>query len=149
MNHTNLKIVTTLSLLLLISFRASTQELGCKDFKEGVYYAEVLEPVPIKWKITRRGNRQTEEVIELPIEAKKAGYPTNTQYEIIEWIDDCTYRLRYDETKFKLSDTQRAINENGGALTHIVKVEGNCYYYVSTISINGSETSMEGKLCSE
>ena len=135
-------------LLLLLSLSAHGQDLKCGDFKHGVYYAEVLEPIPIKWKITRNGNQQIEEVIELPEEAKKAGYPTNPQYEIIEWIDDCSYRLKYDETKFELSQSQKMINDNGGTLTRIVKVEGNCHYYISTLTINGQEQTMEGKLCS-
>ena len=125
------------------------QELDCGNFRDGVFYAEISKPIAMKWKVTRNGNQQIEEVVELPEEAKGLGFPTHPRYEIIEWIDGCTYRLKYDETKFELSATEKAINENGGALNRIVKIEGDCHYYVSTITINGKETSMEGKLCSE
>ncbi|MDL5514705.1 hypothetical protein QSE00_23040 [Arenibacter sp. M-2] len=136
-------------LILSLSFNALGQELDCGNFKNGVYYAEILEPFPVKWKVTREGNQQIEEVIEIPEEAKKAGYPMHPQYEDIEWIDDCTYRLKYDSTKFELSQSQKMINDNGGVLTKIVKIENNCYYYISTLAIDGKEKTMEGKLCLE
>lgn len=148
-NPTDIKTILVLLILSCISTNVFGQEMDCNTLKEGVYYAEVLKPFHIEWKVTRSGNQQIEEVIKLPDEAKKAGYPTTPQHEIIEWINDCTYLLKYDETKFELSTTQKAINENGGALNRIVKVEGDCHYYISTITINGRETSMEGKLCSE
>ena len=113
-----------------------------------MYYAEILEPAPMKWKVTRKGHQQVEEVIELPEAAKEISFSTNPRYEIIEWINDCTYRLKYDETKMELSNTQKIINENGGVLTRIVRIEGKRHYYISTLSINGEESSMEGKLCS-
>jgi hypothetical protein len=141
------KAITGLIVLLIGSY-AYTQE-QCSNFKTGVFYAEVREPFAIKWKVTRNGNQQIEEVLELPDEAKELGYPTTPQYEIIEWIDECTYRLIYDESKFELSETQKTINESGGAVNRIVKVEGKCHYYISTVVINGKEMSMEGKLCSE
>lgn len=125
------------------------QKLDCEAYKKGVFYGEVAEPFKIKWKVTRTDSQQIEEVIDLPKEAKEIGYSVNPQYEIIEWIDECTYRLMYDGEKFELSETQMLINQNGGALTKIIKVEDNCYYYVSTILIGDNETSMEGKLCTE
>lgn len=120
-------------LSLLGSLSVFSQSLDCEDFKDGIYYAEISEPINVKWKITRNGNQQIEEVIELPEEAKKIGYPTEPQYQIIEWIDDCTYHSKYDGTKFKLSQSQKMMNDNGGVLTKIVKVEGNCYYYVGDL----------------
>lgn len=146
----SLKIKIALSLLLLgLNGNGNAQELNCKDFRNGVYYAEILEPFSAKWKVTREGNQQIEEVIEIPEEAKNAGYPMHPQYEDIEWIDDCTYRLKYDSTKFELSQSQKMINDNGGVLTKIVKIENNCYYYISTLAIDGKEKTMEGKLCLE
>ncbi|WP_340067102.1 hypothetical protein [Ascidiimonas aurantiaca] len=134
-------------LLLSLSSSIYGQELDCSNFRDGVFYAEISKPVIMKWKVTRKRYQQVEEVVELPEVAKEINFSTNSLHEIIEWIDDCTYRLKYDETKMELSDTQKIINENGGVLTRIVRIEGKCHYYVSTLSINGEESSMEGKLC--
>lgn len=131
-------------LVLAIFFELNTfsQEIDCKKLKDGIFYAEVSEPTPIKWQVTREGNSQVEQAIE-----SDDGKSNQLLYEIIEWIDDCTYRLKYDSTRFELNPMQRMINDNGGALNQIIGIEGNCHYYKSTIKINGIEQSMEGKLC--
>ena len=135
-------------MLLSLSSSIYGQELDCSNFRDGVFYAEISKPITLKWRVIRNGNQQVEEVVELPEEVKGIDYPTHPRYEIIEWIDGCTYRLKYDETKFELSETEKIINKNGGVLTRIVRIEGKCHYYISTLSINGEESSMEGKLCS-
>ena len=86
---------------------------------------------------------------ELPIELKDLGYPTAPQYGIITWIDDCTYRLTYDESKAELTDTQKLINSLGGVLTEMTKIEENCFYYKSTLKYEGGEQITIGKLCKE
>lgn len=125
------------------------QELDCSDLRNGIFFAEVNEPFKAKWKITRTENQQIEEIIEIPKEVKEMGYPTDPHYELIEWIDNCSYILKYDESKSDLTDSQKVINDNGGVLTTITEIDGNCYYYTSTLIINGTQQKMDGKICTE
>ncbi len=134
---------------ILCSINAIGQELDCSDLKTGVFFAEINEPIKVKWKITRTENKQIEEIIEIPDEIKEMGYPMDPQYELIEWKNNCTYLLKYDETKSELTESQKVINDNGGALTTITSIDRNCYYYSSTITINGQEQKLEGKVCTE
>jgi len=134
---------------ILCSMTTIGQELDCSEFRNGVFFAEVNEPFKAKWKITRTGNEQVEEVIEIPKEVKDMGYPVKPHFELIEWIDNCSYKLKYDESKAVLSESQKVINENGGVLSTITKIEGNCYYYTSTLLINGTEQIINGIICKE
>ena len=136
-------------LLTLIGINAFGQELTCVDFKTGTFNTSISEPVQINWKIVREGNVQTEIMSELPIELKDSGYSTEPQYAIINWLDDCTYRLTYDESKAELTKSQKWINSLGGVLTVLTKIEENCFYYKSTLKYEGGEQVTKGKLCKE
>lgn len=139
-------VILTFSLFGLFCFG---QELTCKDFKEGTFIAEMTEPVKANWKIVRVGNAQTEFPEELPNELKATDFPMDPRYGILEWIDDCTYRLTYDSTKSELSDMEKTVNQLGGILNELVKIEGKCFYYKSTLKFNGGEQILEGKFCKE
>ena len=130
---------------ILIVFNSCAQELTCKDFMNGEFYVPADEETPLSFTIIRRGNFQTE-IIQDP--KNKLGSTHNkTLHTIIEWIDDCTYRLRYDENKTKLSEHQKFINENNGVLTELIKIEGNCFYYKSTLNVQGQIKRIDGKMC--
>lgn len=144
LNNMKKKLIIILTLIGINSFG---QELSCADFKTGTFNTSISEPVQINWKIVRDGNVQTEIMPELPIELKDSGYPTDPQYGIINWIDDCTYRLTYDESKAELTESQKLINYLGGVLTELIKIEENCYYYKSTLKYEGGEQVTSGKLC--
>jgi hypothetical protein len=140
--------------LILLAFSLSVfysfgQELSCGDFKEGTFVAEMTEPVKVEWKIVRVGNYQTEFPGELPDELKGTDFPIDPRYGIIEWIDDCTYKLTYDSTKSELTDMQKMVNKLGGFINEMVKIEGDCFYYKSTLKYDGGEQSIEGKFCKE
>jgi len=135
--------------LTLIGINSFGQESNCSDFKNGTFYVSISEPIQINWKIVREGNAQTEIVTELPKELIDSGYPTGHQYGIINWIDDCTYRLTYDESKSELSESQKLINSLGGVLTELIKIKENCFYYKSTLIYEGGEQILNEKLCKE
>jgi len=145
--HNMRKIV--LIIISLIGINSFGQNLNCSDFKNGTFNVSISEPIQINWKIVREGNNQTELVTELPQELIDSGYPTDPQYGIINWIDDCTYRLTYDESKSELSESQKMINTLGGVLTELTKIEENCFYYKSTLIYEGGEQILNGKLCKE
>ncbi|WP_127021976.1 hypothetical protein [Flagellimonas beolgyonensis] len=139
-------LIFPLFLSALISFG---QELSCDDFKEGEFISSMTEPVKIEWKIVREGSSQIEIPGVLPDELKGTDFPMNPRYGIIEWIDDCTYKLTYDSTKSELTDMQKMVNQLGGFINEMVKIEGNCFFYKSTLKYNGGEQSIEGKFCKE
>lgn len=72
------------------------------------------------------------------------------KYEIIEWIDDCTYRLTYDAAKSELDESEKWINENNGIVVSNRKIEGKCMFYNATMTTNdGRKISQNGTICSE
>lgn len=126
-----------------------SQNLKCSDFKNGTFIVSISEPIQINWKIVREGNNQTELVTKLPQELIDSGYPTDPQYGIINWIDDCNYRLTYDDSKSELSESQKMINDLGGVLTELIRIEENCFYYKSTLKYKDGEQILNGILCKE
>lgn len=141
-----MKQILTLTLFIL-GLHAFAQDLDCNDFKNGTFKAEVSDPVKFQWKIVREGSQQTEFISELPQEYKDLGYSTDPHYGIIKWIDECSYLLTYDESKAELTDAQKYINQSGGVLTELVKIEGDCFYYQSSTKIEGVDLIRKGKLC--
>jgi len=139
---------TILFILTLSGIYGFGQELDCKDFTSGTFVVNVEEPIPVEWKIIRDGNTQKEIIEELPEQLKGTDYPT-TQYANIEWIDACSYRLTYDDSKIALTETQKYINQVGGVLAEVIKIEGNCFFYKSTMSVEGKELRIDGKMCRE
>lgn len=131
----------------LYTFNCLGQELSCLDFKEGKFIAEMTEPVKVEWTIVRMGKVQTEIPGKLPDEFKGADFSIAPRHAIIEWIDDCTYKLTYDATKSELTDMQKMVNKLGGFINEMVKIEGECFHYKSTLRYNGGEQSLEGKFC--
>ena len=117
------------------------QNLTCADFKEGTFIVpgEVKEDIP--YKIVRNGNFQTE-IVSDP-EYKQ------TSYILLDWIDDCSYKSTYDVTKMELTDYQKFINKNGGILTELIKIDGKCFYFKSTLKADGKTERIDGKLCKE
>lgn len=138
---------TLLIIFTLIGIISFGQELTCKDFKIGTFNVEVLEPVKIEWRIIREGNQQTELITEIPEEYKDLGYPTDPHYANIKWLDDCTYILTYDGFKAELTESQKFINNAGGVMTELIKIEGKCFYYKSTMIVDEGDYVIEGKLC--
>ncbi|MEC4049637.1 hypothetical protein OX284_009375 [Flavobacterium sp. SUN046] len=89
---------TILILFLLIGISTNAQNLKCKDFKKGTFKLEITSPYKMKVKVIRNGNKQTETITEIPEEFKNIIKDNFTVKEKIEWIDDCSYRLTYDES---------------------------------------------------
>ncbi len=138
---------SSILILLLFVFTSCAQEVTCVDFKNGEFYVPADEETPFSYKIIRSGNKQIE-VLQDP--ENKIGDDFNKKaFEIIEWIDDCTYRLKYDESKMNLTKNQQFINDNNGILTELIKIEGTCFYYKSTLKVKGEEQRIDGKICIE
>jgi len=155
------KTKTLLFLLTLIGLNSCAQELSCSDFHLGEFYIPTTEELKnftiikndslqdftlqldstvTKTVIERRKNTQIEWTNGI-----RNGQPT---YEKIEWIDDCTYRLTYDESKMELDETEKWTNENNGIVVTKRKIEGNCLFYTATMTTNnGEKLSQSGVIC--
>ena len=141
------KITILISIFLLIGIKINAQELTCEDFKNGTFYVPADKETLLTYKIIRNENKQIE-IVEDPENTLGADF-NKKSYEIIEWIDDCTYRVRYDETKMELSEYQKFVNDNNGILTEMVKIEGKCFFFKATLNVNGEIQVMNGKICKE
>src|SRR5690606_9412523 len=102
---------------------------------------------PYSYKIIREGNKQTEITVDpggtLPPDFQK------TQYVLIEWINECTYRAKYDTLKMNMSDFHKLVNASGGIMTEIVDMDDNCFYIKSTLTVNGEVKTLNDKMCLE
>ncbi len=142
-----MKKTILIALFLVIGIKINAQELACSDFKNGNFYVPADKETLLPYKIIRNGNHQTE-IVEDPENILGADF-NKIAYEIIEWIDDCTYRLKFDDSKMELTEYQKFLNDNNGILNELVKIEGKCFYFKSTLSVNGETHQMTGKICKE
>lgn len=95
-----------------------------------------------KWVIVREKNTQ--------VEWKNGIGEGNPDYEIIEWIDDCTYRLTYDASKAELDEEKKWINDNNGIVVSKKEIKNKCLYYTATMTTNeGKKISQDGMICKE
>lgn len=132
---------------LLITLATNAQDLTCADFKEGHFYVPADKETLLSYKIRRNGTQQIE-TVEDPDQLLGADF-NKTAYQIIEWIDDCSYRLTSDASKIELSDYQKYINDANGLLVELIKIEGNCFYFKSTLNDQDIKQVINGKLCKE
>jgi hypothetical protein len=152
---------TFLVAMILIGLSSCAQELTCSDFHLGEFYIPTTEELKnfkiimndsiqnfelqldstvSKTVIERKKNTQTEWVNEIG-----NGQPA---YEILEWIDDCSYRLTYDDSKMDLDDMEKWINENNGIIVSKRTIENNCLFYTATMTTNsGEKLSQSGVIC--
>ncbi|MGM5470453.1 hypothetical protein ACS386_09255 [Flavobacteriaceae bacterium LMO-SS05] len=141
---------TILIIFGLIGINTFGQELSCNDFKNGIFKTIIEEPMRIEIQLVREGDSQIEKIVNAPQELIDMGYPTDKKnYGTIQWIDDCSYILIYDETNTELTESQKLVNNGGGLLTEFVKIEGKCFYYKSSIKNDPNGLVVEGKYCKE
>ncbi|MEP2935756.1 MAG: hypothetical protein ABJM06_14915 [Gilvibacter sp.] len=137
--------------LSLFIFLATTigysQQLSCEDFKTGEFFIEVSSPLKMEWEIVRNGNEQVEIYDKISQEFKDQGFPSGPLYLRIDWIDDCNYRMFFDESKGIPTEVDKKMTEAGGLLVEMVKIEGDCFYYASSINVDGENYITEGKIC--
>ena len=153
-------LVITLSIIGLSSY---AQKLTCSDFKIGQFYipeTKEMEKYTIvendsiseftperdssieKYIVIREKNTQ--------IEWKNGIGNGNPDYEIIEWIDDCSDRLTYDSSESELDEDKKWINESNGIVVSKIKIEKKCLFYRATMTTNqGKKISQDGIICKE
>jgi hypothetical protein len=144
----------TLYLLFILSSTSLfSQKLTCKDFKTGTFYIQKDSISPFDYKILRFKNHQIETVSNLheidPKLLEKFPELKGKFYENITWVDDCSFKLKFDGSKMKLTDSMKEMNHNGGLLIEKIKIEGKCFYYKSSMTIKNEVQSVYGKICKE
>lgn len=136
---------TILFILALSGIFASAQELDCTDFTNGTFLVHTNGAAPVTWRLVREGNYQTEYKVEIPGNEQGSTAP-KIEHSKIEWINNCTFRLTYDESKSELTVAQKYINQINGILMEVIKIEGNCFTYKSTMTVNGKDVVNQGKM---
>jgi len=106
-------------------------------------YSNIEDNVAV-FEVKRNGDVQTEDLLRAP----KGMFPDNikTFFIKLKWIDDCNYRAFSDESK-EMDEISKLLNKNNGILVEKIKIEGKCFYYKSSWTYNGVETSLNGRLC--
>ncbi|MFX0558693.1 hypothetical protein ACOCEA_17985, partial [Maribacter sp. CXY002] len=150
--------------VLLYSFAGCSQNLECKDFKKGNFYIpnkmDDLNEFTVSFKdsvyqfmpeidstITRTVQVRSENT---QIEWANGIDQGKPKYELIEWIDDCTYRLKYDESNQELDETEKWINDNNGIVVSKIRIENNCMLFNAVLTSNeGQVISQKGLICKE
>jgi hypothetical protein len=133
--------------LLFIQATIIGQDLKCEDFLEGEFISTTPQFPGVEWKLTRTKTTQTEWSLTVPQKYLDLGYPLDTLYAKINWIDSCSYNIIYDGSKMELDENTKAMNKAGGISVGIEKIEGRCYFYESKTSVNGNEMTIKGKIC--
>tara|TARA_R100000935_G_C2839739_1_gene170265 strand:+ start:88 stop:519 length:432 start_codon:yes stop_codon:yes gene_type:complete len=131
--------------LTLITFKIHSQEMTCEDFKSGTFIIPISENMPLPYIITREDNKQIE-ILEDPNDILSPDFQKE-QFVIIEWIDECNYISKYDESKMDMTEFHKLVNDNGGVLNKLIKIEDNCFYLKSSLTINGKTEYLDIVMC--
>ncbi|GMN10849.1 hypothetical protein MTsPCn9_29870 [Croceitalea sp. MTPC9] len=114
--------------------------LTCADIKTGSFYMIYSDKDSVL--MERKGNVQ--------IEYSNITDKENGAYSNLEWIDGCTYILKFDETKHKLNKSQQLVNDNNGLVVTQAKINDRCMGYRAVLTLaNGKSKAKTGKICLE
>lgn len=128
--------------IILIGIGANAQDLQCVDFKEGTFSIPGEKGQGNALEVIRQENTQMEFK-----DGIESGEP---QFVNLEWIDDCTYRMTYEEADAETDEQKRFINDNDGIVVEKLTIEGNCMTYKATLTtLEGEEITQEGRICKE
>ena len=95
--------------------------------------------------IVRKGNIQIEY-----IKGAKNNIDNKPLPITLQWVDECSYRLKFNDRKMKIKDFQKKINDNNGILVEITSINGSCMEYKSSFtSKEGKTTEQKGTICKE
>lgn len=136
--HDMRKMKLLLITLSLIGLNSCAQNLNCADFKIGQFYIPetkemtkytIVENDSISEMTPERDSSIKKYIVirekDTQIEWENGIGNGKPEYEILEWIDDCTYRLTYDSSKSELTADKKWINENKGIVVSNTKIEDN------------------------
>ena len=154
--------------LTLVAITNCSPDLSCADFRSGTFYMPVSnspkkyrtivfdsigkEPIEFthdrdpnveKYLIVRKDSKQTEWINEIA-----TGEPV--AHVRVEWIDDCTYRLKYDGSEMDLDEEQDDFQESNGIVVEKLEIRNNCMEIRSTMTTpEGHKIIQLGIICKE
>lgn len=137
-------------LLLSLFFIPSViigQDLNCEDFFEGEFIGTTPQFPGVEWKIIRKKSNQKEWPSKIPQKYLDLGYPVDTLYAKIKWKDNCNFSFTYDGNKMELDENAKEINDSGGTVVKMKKIESKCFFYESESTLNGEKILINGKVC--
>ena len=157
------KTTILIAIFLIIGIKINAQELTCADFKIGQFYIPetkemakytIVENDSISEMLPERDSSIQKYIVirekNTQIEWTNGIGNGKPEYEILEWIDDCTYRLTYDASKSELDAEKKWINENNGIVVTKRKIENKCLFYTATMTTNEGDTiAQDGIICKE
>jgi hypothetical protein len=126
---------------ILLIILSSCQKNKFEDFRKGTFLIPGNQKNVEKYIVVRKGNSQ--------ITYKNNLQDKNPEFQLIEWIDRKTYRITYDSSKTKLTESQKRINENNGFIIENIKVEEDCLFYKSTMTLGDEKYEYNSKMCKE
>ena len=136
-----------LLIILICCNNIIAQELTCLDFKTGTFYIYASETAPINVKIDRGLDTQIEYLLNYT-EIKTQELKEKT-FEKIQWIDDCTFRVIYDDSKMELDEFGKFVNSNNGLINKLISIEGKCAIYESSLVHDGKMEKFNMTICKE
>lgn len=134
--------------LVLSTGNLQAQDEFCAAFKEGSFYIPPTDKLPVSYKVERNGETQIETVKSSP-KGLLTEETEDTQYAVVKWLDNCSYRLWYDESRGPLSAVQQMINRNNGILVELLSVDGNCVNFRSTLVKPEEIVTILGQQCKD
>ncbi len=123
---------------VIINFISCSEKLDCIGITEGTFIMPQDTEETKSYKIIRKGDIQ-----------KEINDGIETSYSKVEWLNPCSYILKYDESQMELSDFQKEVNQVGGIIVEVTKVKGNCFYYTSNIKGDPPSERINGVMCKE
>ena len=126
MHNMKIKLITYIFLLIFLS--SCAEKSACEKFKKGDFYEIVLGNENINKKVTRIDNSE----ISLLVKRNGKTVESTKDYKIIEWINECDYILKIDESKMEMDESMREINRNGGILCEFEFESDNYLHYKCT-----------------
>ena len=134
------KILLLIAGVLLIVCN-SCQKDEFENFRQGTFYIPGNQNNVEKYIVIRKANSQ--------VVYKNNLQDKNPEFQVLERIDDKTYRITYDSSKAKLTEDQKRINKNNGFIIKNIKVEEDCLFYKSTMTIDDKKYEYNSKMCEE
>lgn len=121
------------SLLLLVLIISCGKKTSCSDFKSGTFLISKDTSFVKTQKIIRENNSD--------IQISSKG---DTVFAKIEWLNECSYKLKFDKTKMHLSNFQININTNKGILVEYGQPENGIMPFISVIKGKSKTETFKG-----
>lgn len=121
--------------VFLISLFSCNQNAKCQDFKKGDFIVKFDSEIYSKFERTE--NYQ--------IETNHYGEKI---YYTIEWISECVFIQRFDESEMILTDEMKMVNKDGGVVIELLDIiDDGCIAYQSYVKNFKGLSLKKGNFC--